>query len=202
MSVQREPTVLIVADHEDTRALYVETLTAAGCVVLAPESYDEVVPLASETRIDVVVLDIGLHASAFAIAERLAPLQNRPRLIAVTDLAPNGTSVERLFDAFIVKPCLPDDLVEAVHEVMWAPVPDQDLLIIARESVGVPEVVQRFGDIGARVEIRVDQRHGEGWRPANSSAGDGRRRRDRRARDVSERLRTAGWVFVPGAQRS
>jgi DNA-binding response OmpR family regulator len=202
MSVQREPTVLIVADHEETRALYVETLTAAGCVVLAPESYDEVVPLASETRIDVVVLDIGLHASAFAVAERLAPLQNRPRLIAVTDLAPTGTSVERLFDAFIVKPCLPDDLVEAVHEVMWAPVPDQDLLIIARESLGVPEVVQRFGDIGARVEIRVDQRHGEGWRPANSSAGDGRRRRDRRARDVSERLRTAGWVFVPGAQRS
>jgi DNA-binding response OmpR family regulator len=202
MSVQREPTVLIVADHEDTRALYVETLTAAGCVVLAPESYDEVVPLASETRIDVVVLDIGLHASAFAVAERLAPLQNRPRLIAVTDLAPTGTSVERLFDAFIVKPCLPDDLVEAVHEIMWAPVPDQDLLIIARESVGVPEVVQRFGDIGARVEIRVDQRHGERGRPANFSAGDGRRRRDRRARDVSERLRTAGWVFVPGAQRS
>jgi hypothetical protein len=82
---------------------------------------------------------------------------------------------------------------------MWAAVPDQDLLIISRDSVGVPEVVQRFGDIGARVEIRVDQRQGE---PANSSASDERRRRDRRARDVSERLRTAGWVFVPGAQRS
>jgi DNA-binding response OmpR family regulator len=199
MSVQREPTVLIVADHEETRALYVETLTAAGCVVLAPESNDEVVPLASQTRIDVVVLDIGLHASAFAIAERLAPLQHRPRLIAVTDFAPTGTSVERLFDAFIVKPCLPDDLVEAVHEVMWAAVPDQDLLIISRDSVSGPEVLQRFGDIGARVEIRVDQRQGE---PANSSASDERRRRDRRARDVSERLRTAGWVFVPGAQRS
>jgi DNA-binding response OmpR family regulator len=202
MNLQRELNVLIVADHEDTRALYAETLTAVGCGVDAPESSDEVVSRATETRIDVVVLDIGLHAAAFAVAERLGPLRNRPRLIAVTDLAPTGTSLERLFDRFIVKPCLPDDLIEAVDSVLQTKVPDQDLLIIARERAGVPEAVQHFGDIGARVEIRVDQRHGERRRPAHASARQERRRRDRRACDVSDRLRTAGWVFVPGAQRS
>ena len=201
MTAQRPLTVLLVEEDRETRALYAETLTTDGCVVRAAEWYDGVIPLAMAHRIDVAVLDIRFDAAALAAAERLAALPNRPRLIAVTGRAATGTWFERLFDLYILEPCLPDDLIEAVRSVARLKVPDQDLLIIAHERL-VSEVLQRFGDIGAHLEIRVDTRHHERRRPSHSSTSDERRRHDRRARDVSDRLHAAGWVLVPGAQRS
>jgi len=75
--------------------------------------------------------------------------------------------------------------------------PDQDLLILARERV----VVQGFGGTAASVEIRLDTRRMERRRAPESSASDERRRRDRRALDVSDQLRTVGWVFISAAHR-
>jgi CheY-like chemotaxis protein len=201
MSVQGRPTVLLVEEHEETRALYVETLTAEGCHVLAAESYEEIVPVAMNTRIDVAVIDIRLDAVALSVAERLAALPCRPRLIALTSRAATGASLEKLFDLYVQEPCLPEDLVEAMLSIATVKVPEQDLLIIAHERI-VSEVVQRFGDIGAHLEIRVDRRHHERRRSAPSATSEERRRRDRRARDVSDRLSTAGWIFIPGAERS
>jgi hypothetical protein len=80
---------------------------------------------------------------------------------------------------------------------MSAAAQDEDLLIIARERVVVP----RFSQMAASVEIRLDSRRMERRRvPAGISAEE-RRRRDRRALDVSDQLRAAGWVFIPAAQR-
>ena len=196
----RKLTVLIAADHEDRRLLFVETLTTIGCIVRATASYDEVLDRATETPIDVAVLDIRFDATAFAVAAQLAALPNRPRLIALTDRATNGPPLEQLFDLCLGAPCLPDDLIEAVDSVARAPLPNHDLVIIAREGA-TPDAVHYFGDIGARVEIRVDQRYRERRRPARRSTTGERRRSDRRACDVSDRLSAAGWAFVPSAQR-
>jgi len=74
---------------------------------------------------------------------------------------------------------------------------DPDLLIIGRERVVVP----RFGDMGATVEIRMDSRRLERRRVPLSSSSEDRRRRDRRALDVSDQLRAVGWVFITAAHR-
>src|SRR5919198_1375847 len=73
-------------------------------------------------------------------------------------------------------------------------IPRDDLLIVARGHAHTGDIMQRYGDIGARLELFVDRRHGE-RRRAGHGARDERRRQDRRERDVSERLRTAGWIL-------
>jgi DNA-binding response OmpR family regulator len=195
-------TVLLVEDHEGTRALYVDALTATGCAVHAVGPHADAVPLAATTRIDIAVLDIGVDAAGFATAERLAALRNRPRLIAVTSRAATGAPIEIIFDRYLVKPCLPDDLVEAVRSIARSPVQNRDLLVVARERVGIYDVVQRLGDSAPRVEIRLDLRQGDRRRAPRGPTSEERRRRDRRRLDVSDQLRTDGWAFVPAVHRS
>jgi len=77
---------------------------------------------------------------------------------------------------------------------------DQDLVIIARDRIGIHDVVRHLGE-SSRVEIRLDGRRRERRRAPPSSTGEERRRSDRRALDVSEELRTAGWVFISAADR-
>src|SRR5947207_4152361 len=86
------------------------------------------------TRIDVAVIDIRLDAVALSVAERLAALPRRPRLIALTSRAATGASLEKLFDLYVQEPCLPEDLVEAMLSIATVKVPEQDLLIIAHED--------------------------------------------------------------------
>jgi DNA-binding response OmpR family regulator len=195
-------TVLLVEAHEGTRTLYVDALTAAGCAVYAVGPYADAVPLATTTRIDIAVLDIGVDAAGFATAEQLAALPNRPRLIAVTSRAATGAPIEIIFDRYLVKPCLPDDLVEAVRSIARSPVRNRDLLIVARERVGIYDVVQRLGDSAPRVEIRLDLRRGDRRRAPRGPEGEERRRRDRRRLNVNDQLRMDGWAFVPAVNRA
>ena len=81
------------------------------------------------------------------------------------------------------------------------PAHDSDLLIIASERTAFFEVLQRFPDT-ASVEVRLDRRRRERRRTLQPSTSEERRRLDRRALDVSDLLRTVGWVFIPAAQRS
>jgi hypothetical protein len=78
---------------------------------------------------------------------------------------------------------------------------DKDLLIVARQRVAFFDVVQRF-DRAADVEIRLDRRRMERRRAPEPGTSEERRRRDRRALDVSEQLRSVGWILIPAAQRS
>src|SRR5947207_2207567 len=117
MSDHRQVSVLLVEEHEEIRTLFLESLNGAGCVVHPAVKYDDVVPLATAMRTDVAVVDIRFDAVSLAVAEGLAALPNRPRLIGVTDVPTVGTWYERLFDAYLEAPCLPEDLVEVVRSV-------------------------------------------------------------------------------------
>jgi DNA-binding response OmpR family regulator len=203
MNLTRPLRIILVVENDDARAVYTEALMAEGCLVRDVESPADVMPVVDASKIDVIVLDTGLHDPVFALAERLAPMPKRPRLIVLTDVAPSGPSLERFFDRHIVKPCLPEDLVDTVESVIDARMPEQDLLIVARGRTDSAAILQRFGDIGAQVEFRVDQRYGErrATAPAVDSNVEDRRRSDRRARDVSEQLGRSGWVLIPGVER-
>ena len=77
-----------------------------------------------------------------------------------------------------------------------------DLLIIASARVHFFDVVRRFPE-SVSLEVRLDRRHGQRRRSTDpAAAGDERRRRDRRTRDISDQLRTVGWAFVPASERN
>jgi len=82
-----------------------------------------------------------------------------------------------------------------------SPLQARDLLVLARERSGLYDAVQRLSDFSG-VEIRIDGRRTERRRASHASLSEERRQRDRRALQVSNQLRTDGWVFVPAADRS
>ena len=206
MAGGRRITVLVVAEDRDTCALYVDTLLAADYMVHGVALQDQAEPVARATRFDIVVLDSPLDAGGLEVAERLAALRPRPRLLVVTDREPDGAPLEWLFDVYVVKPCPPDALVEAVRSVPILPPTTQDLLIVARDRVGIDDVLQHLGDAAANVEIRLDcrrgERRGERRRVSPSLRGLERPRADRRALDVNYQLQMEGWAFIPAINRS
>lgn len=77
----------------------------------------------------------------------------------------------------------------------------RDLLVITRERSGLYDAVQRLSDFSG-VEIRIDGRRTERRRAPQASPSEERRQRERRSLEVSDQLRTDGWVFIPAADRS
>lgn len=77
-----------------------------------------------------------------------------------------------------------------------------DLVIIAPERASFRHLMERFEDQDELVEIHLERRRGERRGASGSSLSEDRRRRDRRALDISESLRTAGFALVPASQRS
>jgi CheY-like chemotaxis protein len=109
------PRVLIFEDHEDTRDLYVEYLVDSGFTVFATGSAEEAIAIASGEAIEVVTLDLS---AGLRLARELVTLPKPPRLIAVTGRPPAGARDEALFAAYLVKPCLPDDLKRAIEGIL------------------------------------------------------------------------------------
>ena len=77
-----------------------------------------------------------------------------------------------------------------------------DLVIISPDRAVFRDMLDRFDDPDEHVEIRLDRRRGERRGDPASSMNRERRGSDRRTFDVSEALRTAGWVVIPATQRS
>ena len=77
-----------------------------------------------------------------------------------------------------------------------------DLLIVASAGADFFDVVRHFPH-AVSLEVRLDRRHGQRRRFAHpAETSDERRRRDRRARDISDQLSTVGWAFVPASERN
>jgi two-component system, cell cycle response regulator DivK len=113
--------VLVVDDHAETRDLYDQVLGAAGYSVVSAESLEQALAIGGAIVLDLVVIDVGLPGlSGFELAQRLhAQGQRRPRLLAVAEHSPESTSTETvLFDAYLIKPCLPEKLLAAVRDLL------------------------------------------------------------------------------------
>jgi DNA-binding response OmpR family regulator len=114
----RAPQLLIIEDHQDTRDFFVATLMAAGFRCVATGVPEEAVRQAKAIGFDVVVMDVGLPrlADGLALAWRLSALEGAPPLLAVS--GHRIAMAAPFYEAPLMKPIKPEDLVAAVHRVI------------------------------------------------------------------------------------
>ena len=118
------PLVLVVDDYQDAREMYAESLGACGFSVAEAETGDEAVAKAFELLPDAIVMDLSLPGMDGWTATRALKTDARTRAIPVVALTGNArtdapiAAREAGCDAFLVKPCLPEDMVATVKRVL------------------------------------------------------------------------------------
>lgn len=112
------PIIVVVEDHKDTRDIYALALAHQGFEVRATDDAAEALRVVLTENVALVTIDIGRDRAGFRLASALRDQQNPPRLVALTGHAPAGDPHEAFFDAYLVKPVLPEDLVVAVVRVL------------------------------------------------------------------------------------
>ena len=126
LKTARPPRVLIVEDHDDTRDLYSTAFMRSGFEVYAIANYRDAVPIVDALgAVAAVVIDLGLDGNGFEFARRVRQLWPAVPLLAVTGRQRDGHPLEALFDAYLMKPCLPDEVVRVVERLIAAHDPGQ-----------------------------------------------------------------------------
>lgn len=117
-------TVLIVDDHDDTRAVFAEALRSAGYAVEVASHGWEAVALARRHRPRVIVMDLampGLDGWDTTQTLKSAPATRDAWMIVVTARS-DPADLERAWaagcDATLQKPIHPSKLIEAVRSGM------------------------------------------------------------------------------------
>jgi CheY-like chemotaxis protein len=125
-TVDAHRTILIVDDFDDNRQMYAEFLGYSGFTVLEASNGVEAVDKATVALPDVIVMDLSLPVLDGWEATRRLKADARTRhipVVALTGHALEGHSKGALAagcDAFLVKPCLPDKLLDAVNSILAA----------------------------------------------------------------------------------
>ena len=120
----RLPLILVVDDYQDAREMYATCLNACGFGVVEAETGDEAVAMAIEFLPDAIVMDLSLPGMDGWTATRTLKQNARTRAIPVVALTGNArtdapaAARDAGCDAFLIKPCLPDDMVAAVRKVL------------------------------------------------------------------------------------
>lgn len=124
MSRSRPDVVLVVDDNDDIRELYAALFADEGYEVLQAANGQEALDRISETKPDVVVMDLsmpvmdGWEATKHIKAD---PATSDVFVIAVTAHATSlGLANARDFgaDKVLAKPCLPDELLRNVRKLL------------------------------------------------------------------------------------
>ena len=116
--------VLVVDDFADNRQMYAEYLAFVGYRVAEAENGQEALDKAFDLRPDVIVMDLSLPGMDGWEATRRLKSDARTRhipVIALTGHALAGHSkgaLEAGCDAFVTKPCLPEDLVAHIRRAL------------------------------------------------------------------------------------
>jgi two-component system, cell cycle response regulator DivK len=118
------PLVLLVAGHDDTRAMYAFALSATGFDVVAVQDSGEAFRSAGEIHPDIIVADLPMpnHDGC----QFVETLKQSPRTRGIPIVAISGyvqRSVEERVEreglaAFFPKPCLPDELATGLRRVL------------------------------------------------------------------------------------
>jgi CheY-like chemotaxis protein len=120
------PTILVVDDFDDNRQMYAEFLGYSGFKVIEASNGVEAVDKATDALPDVIVMDLSLPVLDGWEATRRLKADARTRhipVLALTGHALEGHSKGARAagcDAFLVKPCLPDKLLDAVKSILAA----------------------------------------------------------------------------------
>ena len=116
--------VLIVDDYVDNREMYGEYLQFAGFDVVEAANGLEALQRAIESPPDIILMDLSLPVMDGWEATRRLKADGRTARIpvmAVTSHALTGASAlakRAGCDAFVAKPCLPQDLVQEIRKVL------------------------------------------------------------------------------------
>ena len=128
MSAKRDkPCVLVVDDYPDAREMYSEYLVYCGFAVVQASNGMEALQRAIETRPDIILMDLSLPVMDGWEATRRLKADKRTGkipVVALTGHALAGISdgaKQAGCDAFVTKPCLPEDLVREIRKVLEAP---------------------------------------------------------------------------------
>jgi len=122
--VPSRPLVLVVDDHDDTRELYTMSLAAFGFEAIAAADCLQAYRRAKESHPDIVVTDLTLRgADGWQLVhdlKREARTRNIPVVLLTGHAAPSlRERAEREgCAAFVVKPCLPDELASELRRVL------------------------------------------------------------------------------------
>lgn len=120
----QEPLVLIVDDYADAREMYVEYLSVSGFRVAEAGDGQQAVELAKSLKPDVVLMDLSLPVLDGVEATRRIkadPDSKHALVVALTGHSEKEhTDQARAAGAtsFIIKPCLPDDLVKEINRIL------------------------------------------------------------------------------------
>ncbi len=118
------PRVLLVDDYPDAREMYSEYLRFSGFDVVEAANGMEALQRAVDDRPDVILIDLSLPVMDGWEATRRLKADERTAtipVVALTGHALAGISegAKRAgCDAFVTKPCLPEDLVKEVKQVL------------------------------------------------------------------------------------
>ena len=116
--------VLLVDDYPDAREMYSEYLAYSGFDVIEAENGMEALTKAAEKAPDIILMDLSLPVMDGWEATRRLKADDRTAsipVVALTGHALAGISegAKRAgCDAFVTKPCLPEDLVKEIRKVL------------------------------------------------------------------------------------
>jgi CheY-like chemotaxis protein len=121
------PCVLLVDDYPDAREMYSEYLQYSGFDVIEAGNGIEALERALEREPDIILMDLSLPVMDGWEATRRLKADRRTAgipVVALTGHALAGISegARRAgCDAFVTKPCLPEDLVKEIRKVLEQP---------------------------------------------------------------------------------
>jgi CheY-like chemotaxis protein len=118
------PRVLLVDDYPDAREMYSEYLQYSGFDVVEAGNGMEALQRAAETSPDIILMDLSLPVMDGWEATRR--LKADPRTSGIPVVALTGHALAGISegarkagcDAFVTKPCLPDELVKEIRKVL------------------------------------------------------------------------------------
>lgn len=118
--------VLLVEDHTDTLELFVTFLEADGFTVETAITGRQAIDKATASPPDAIVLDLELPGMDGLAAARHLRADPRTKHIPIVACSAHAFPQDEAkaqdvgCDAFVVKPCLPTDIVAAVRRVLAA----------------------------------------------------------------------------------
>ena len=127
------PRVLLVDDYPDAREMYTEYLEFSGFDVVQAANGMEALERAAEATPDIILMDLSLPVMDGWEATRRLKADARTAsipVVALTGHALAGISegAKRAgCDAFVTKPCLPEDLVREIRRILDSPSPTTKL---------------------------------------------------------------------------
>ena len=124
MKIPNRPRVLLVDDYPDARDMYGEYLEYSGYDVIQASNGLEALQRAFEDQPDIILMDLSLPVMDGWEATRRLKANQRTASIPVVALT--GHALAGIFegaqkagcDAFVTKPCLPEDLVKEIQRVL------------------------------------------------------------------------------------